>query len=104
MQFGQGSANFLVNSPQAVAQLVMTRLKLSVGEWFLDSSDGTPWIGDILGANTGPTRDAAIKSRILGTPGVTAITAYSGSVQGRAFTVTAQVQTLYGAAPISVTL
>ncbi len=36
--FGQGSKNFLVNSPQCVAQAVVSRLRLQLGEWFIDTS------------------------------------------------------------------
>jgi hypothetical protein len=104
MTFGAGSANFLINSPAAVAQCVRTRLLLFTGEWFLDVPDGTPWIGQIFGVGTAATRDQAIKSRILGTQGVTSILNYSGTAQGRRYTVTAQIQTIYGVATLTVTL
>lgn len=102
--FGQGSANFLSNSPQAVAQLVTTRLKLNVGEWFLDTTEGTPWTTEILGVRTQATRDAAIKRRILATPGVSSIDNYSSTVVGRQLTVSATLTTIYGATPFTVTL
>lgn len=104
MTFGSGGANFLVNSPAAVAQLVQTRLLLFSGEWFLDTLEGTPYATQILGVRTALTRDAAIKARILGTQSVTGITAYSSSVQGRAFRVQATIDTLYGQATIQAVL
>lgn len=104
MQFGQSQGNFLVNSPAAVAQLVRTRLLLSKGEWFLDVTDGTPWLGEILGLRTQATRDQAIKARILGAQGVTSIASYSSTLVGRAFTVQATINTLYGQTTISVPL
>lgn len=48
--FGQAQSNFYVNTPEAVAQAVKTRLLLIQGEWFLDVSEGTPYSAKILGA------------------------------------------------------
>lgn len=89
-------AQFLVNTSAAVAQAVATRLQLSAGEWFLDSREGLDW-SKILGVRTQGTRDLEVQQRILGTPGVTAITSYASDLTGRVFTVTATLQTLYGA-------
>lgn len=102
--FGQGSANFLVNSPAAVAQAVLTRLDLFQGEWFLDTTEGTPYGAQVLGEHTRATYDAAIRSRILGTQGVTGITSYASSVSGRDLTVTATIATAYGEVAISTSL
>ena len=41
--FGHGAADYHRDSPEAVAQAVLTRLKLHRGEWFLDRSEGTPY-------------------------------------------------------------
>ncbi|VXB25454.1 conserved hypothetical protein [Burkholderia sp. 8Y] len=101
--WGQGSANFLVDSPEAVAQLVLTRLKLSTGEWFLDTTEGTPYATEILGAGTASTRDLAIQERILETDGVTGIADYASVVNPttRAFTVAATIDTTYGQTTIT---
>jgi hypothetical protein len=101
--FGQGSANFLVDSPDAVAQLVLTRLKLSTGEWFLDKTDGTPYMTKILGMGTSGSRDLAIQERILETQGVTGIADYASTVDPvtRAFTVAAIIDTVYGQTTIT---
>lgn len=104
MTFGDGGANFLVNSPDAVAQLTGTRLRMNTGEWFLDVTDGMPWMTQVLGAHTGSTYDRAIRARILGTQGVGAIVSYSSAKAGRALSVTAAVETTYGAASIVVVL
>ena len=99
--FGSGSP-FLVDSPECVAQAVMTRLRLQAGEWFLDADEGTPYQGRILGHNTAPTRDVAIRARILDTPGVVQINAYASYVDtARRMTVAADVQTIYGPARLS---
>lgn len=102
-----GAAAFLINSPDAVAQAVLTRLNLSQGEWFIDITDGTPWLQDILGKRQqGRNPDAAIKQRILGTPGVNSLTAYASTYDGstRKLAVSATLDTIYGTATITGTL
>jgi hypothetical protein len=98
MTFGQGSANFLVNSPDAVAQSIVTRLKLLTGEWFLDVTSGTDYAGAVLGRGTQQTRDVEIKSRIVETEGVLSLDTYSSSLSSkRQFSVAGTVTTIYGA-------
>jgi hypothetical protein len=46
MQFGNGLANFAVDS-EATAQNVRTRLQLLLGEWFLDITAGVPYLQSI---------------------------------------------------------
>lgn len=96
---------YLTNIPAAVAQAILTRLKLWRGEWFLDTSDGTPYLTQILGERPGKNPDAAIKARITQTTGVTLLTAYSSKFDGntRTFTVTATVQSQYSTTPITIT-
>ncbi len=96
---------FLVNSPQTVAQAISTRLGLWRGQWFVDTSDGTPYLTGVFGARNGTDPDAAIQQRILGTPGVTSITQYSSVYDPteRTFTVGASVQTEYSVTPVPVT-
>ncbi len=101
-QFGPGSS-FLINTPQAVAQAILTRLRLIKGTWFLDTRVGFD-TQQILGYNTQSTRDLEIQRVITGTPGVNSITSYSSSVDGRSMTVTATVDTIYGTTTISEVL
>lgn len=97
---------FLENSPTCVAQAVQTRLNLWKGEFFVDTSDGTPYSEEVLGKRGQRVPEAAIKKRILGTPGVTAITAFSSQYDGdtRALLINANLDTLYGPASISTAL
>lgn len=100
--FGSDQADFYINSPDAVAQAVQTRLLLMTGEWFLDTTEGTPYSTDILGNNTKPLYDTAIRNRILGTQGVTKIVSYTSSVSAdRELTVNAIINTLYGEATVN---
>lgn len=100
--FGQGTPEFLVDTPDTVAQAVRTRLRLATGEWFLDTQEGTPYATEILGEGTQPLYDSAIKERVLDTQGVTSIDEYSSSLdQNRALSVTMTISTLYGQANIT---
>lgn len=96
----------LVNTPEAVGQAVYTRLKLWREEWFLDTTEGTPYNEEVLGKRDGRIPDAAIQQRILGTTGLTAITSYSSSYDGetRTLTVNAAIDTIYGPTTVTVTL
>lgn len=96
MTFGGRRADFLVNSPDVVAQALKTRLLLLTGEWFLDVTEGTPYGSEILGNNTRGTYDRAIRERILETPGVLQITDYTSVLQNRQLKVTATIDTVYG--------
>lgn len=104
--FGHSSGDFLDNSVEAVAQSILTRLRLFTGEWFLDITKGTPYSEQILGNNTWQVYDQAIKTRILGTQFVTRITDYASSFDPvtRALTVSAKVDTAFGSSPITITV
>lgn len=103
---GQNGANFLVDSPAAVAQAIQTRLKLIQGEWFLDQTAGTPYNTQILGAGTEATRDLAVQTVILETQGVTEIVDYASFLDPatRQFTAAATVNTQFGQTTITQVL
>lgn len=105
MTFGQGSANFLQDSPEAVAQVVNTRLGLLLAEWFLDTTDGTPWATEVLGKYTDATRNLAITDRILGSPGVVSLDAFSCTLDPntRRYGVAGTITTAYGSTEIEAT-
>lgn len=98
--FGLISGNFHKNTPEAVAQAVKTRLGLIQGEWFIDTSAGTPYNSQILGAGTVSRYDAAIQEVILETQGVRGIASYSSGVDPstRAATINCTIDTVYGQA------
>ena len=100
--FGSGLSNFLIDSPEAVAQAVQTRLKLWEGEWFLDTTEGTPYVGGILGKYTQGLADTLIKERILATAHVAGIASYSGVYDGNArnYAISATINTDFGDANI----
>ncbi|WP_429496620.1 hypothetical protein ACQUFY_06705 [Robbsia andropogonis] len=104
--FGNQQADFYRDQVEAVAQGVLTRLKLFAGEWFLDQTEGMPWSADVLGKYTAGTADVAIRTRILGTLGVTSIENYSSTVDRntRKLTVTVTINTQYGSTTVQETL
>ena len=101
--FGKGRENFWVDVPDAVGQAVLTRLKLEVGQWFLDHREGTPWNTQVLGKYTGDVRDPVIRDRILGTQGVSEILDYSSDLnrETREFSINAVIDTVYGRAVVT---
>ncbi len=103
--FGNQVADFYKDSPDAVGQAVLTRLRLGRGEWFLDKAEGTPW-DKVLGKYTSSTYDAAIRQRILGTQGVLEIAAYSSTLNSetRALSVNVTINTIYGTTTVQATL
>jgi hypothetical protein len=99
-----GNTRFLVNSPQCVAQAVLTRLRLWQGQWFLDSNIGVPYMQQVIGFGTAGVRDGAIQSAILNTPGVNQILSYASQLNGRALSIQATIDTIYGPTPITLSL
>lgn len=103
---GHGDADYLRNTPECVAQAVVTRLRLLAGEWFLDLAEGTPYAPAILGKHTRETYDFAIRRRVLETEGVTEIMEYESLFDGesRKLTVVIRINTLYGPAAVAEVL
>lgn len=97
-RFGHGAADFHINTPDAVGVLCVDRLHLWYGDWFLDTSDGTPYRERVLGRNTEATRDIVLRSRMVATPGVTEIGEYGAVLnrETRGFSVLAKLNTDFG--------
>lgn len=104
--FGGSANSFYRNDPQGVAQSVITRLRLWENEWFLDISEGTPYLGGVMGKYTIDDVDSIIKDRIINTEGVTEITSYQSSFNPdlRKFSVSVTISTAYGEAVINEVL
>lgn len=101
--FGRGDNTWLVNSPEAVAQAVKTRFLLWYGQWFLDTTAGTPWIQSVLGKQKPETYNLAIRQRLLETPGVKAIQAFDTTMDSatRRVVFTATIDTIYGTTTVT---
>jgi hypothetical protein len=98
MTFGNQQADFYRDIPEAPAQAVLTRLRLWLGEWFLDQTQGTPYTQAVLGMHTQNTVDPVMRSQILNTTGVTDIVSYESlrDPDNRKLTINATINTLYG--------
>ncbi len=100
--FGKGAANFFVDSPAVVRQSVETRLRLLQNEWYLDTSDGTPWLQEVLDKGHSQTYDLVIQTRILRTRGVRGISQYQSSLNTttRRLLIAALIDTIYSNEPV----
>lgn len=111
MTFGQGQLNFYQDNSEAVAQAVLTRLKLWTSEWFLDVTEGTPYQVGAFGKNTDKSVNPMIRERILNTessgliptPLVLSIDNYSSVLDRdtRKLNVEATINTIYGSTALS---
>lgn len=101
--FGFSRNDFLVNSPEVVAQAIMTRLQLWMGEWFADTSDGTGWSQSIVGKQSKNLHELMLRQRVLETPGVLNIEDFKSVLEPntRHLTVSMTVNTVFGEAYIN---
>lgn len=53
-----------------VAQSIRARLRMFLGESFVDITQGTPWFQSILGKSAQDVAEISIKQRMLTAPGV----------------------------------
>ena len=102
MVFGGNQAAFHRDVPEAVAQVVESRLQLWEGQWYLDLDEGTPYETQVLGKRTETLRDPALRARILDTPGVAEIARYDSVLNRdtRGFTVAATILTSFSRADL----
>ena len=88
-----------------IAQTVETRLRLFLGEYFRDTTDGTPWFESILGkGSTLSNKEAILRNRIVRTPGVIRLTSFSTDydLTTRRYSVSAGILTRYGITELTV--
>jgi hypothetical protein len=102
--FGNGQLDFWDNVPMAVGQAVQTGLMLWLGEWYLDTSQGTPYIQGVLGKQTQAIADGTIQNQIANTTGVVDISSYASefNTQQRTFSAQTSIDTIYGPTPVDI--
>jgi len=88
---------------EAIAQTIVTRLKLFLGEYFRDVTDGTPWFQQILGKPENLNAvEAILRNRIARTQGVVRLLSFAMQydLDARALSVQSRVLTTYGEADV----
>lgn len=82
-----------------ILQDILQRIRMFLGEWFLDNTQGIPYWTQILVKNPSQSKiNAIFQNVILGTPGVQILTTYSISINAatRVLTVSFTCQTTSG--------
>jgi hypothetical protein len=70
--FGKGRANYARRS-DAIKQSIVTRLRSFTEDWFLDTTEGSPWV-ELMGAKQTQKRILReVETRVLATDGVRSI-------------------------------
>ncbi len=76
----------LATGADAIAQHIRVRLRLCLGEWFLDERVGVPYFQEILGQRRTAARaaftDQVLREVVSTTPGVLALTEFSSTFVG----------------------
>lgn len=102
-EFGNNLKDFYIDSPQAVLQAVITRLKLWRNEWFVNLSEGVPYF-QILGKSDERTRNEIVRMTILNTEGVESINEFETNVNpiNRKLSISCSIITVYGPTVLKV--
>lgn len=103
--FGNSQNNFISNSPETVAQLVLTTLRLIQGEWYLDVTAGTPYFQGIIGKHSQDLADATLVAVISNVQGVVNIVNYQSTLdpETRQYSsVKGTINTVYGQTALNI--
>lgn len=95
-QFGRSKSGYL-QGHAAVKQLVVTRLRSFVNDWFLDTAAGIDWFRLCSGRNTEEQILREVRRVVLGTEGVLTIDFLSVTLDRatRAVSISIRVGTIY---------
>lgn len=97
--FGHGDDDFLYGL-DAMKQVIQTRLAAIYGEWWEGDPTAIPYYPDVLGVPaTGANKDAIdlmIIQRIMDTVGVNGVGNVTSSYDGRHYSFSCTVNTVYG--------
>ena len=79
----------IVTGLAAIRQELQIRYRLWLGEWFLNTAEGVPYLGNILGKGGDEARTRAIMVSVAtGTPGVDVVQSYGADYDGPTRTLT----------------
>lgn len=82
------SGDQFITGKNATAQMILHRLRLFLGEYFLDSTAGTPWFQSILGKNLQSVAEVNIKRQILSSTNVVSLTEFKFSIDAKTRVIT----------------
>lgn len=105
-----GGVNEFLSGVEAVAQAIITRIKLLKEEWWENLDEGTPlWqsiLGQVAGDKAKKTIDTILLKRIQNTKGVNSLESYDSTFdpQTRNYSFSAVVNTDYGTTTVSEVL
>ena len=89
-----------------IAQVVRTRLRLFLGEYFRDITDGTPWFQTVFRKKSSlSSKEATIRNRISRTVGVQRLTKFETDydIATRKYAVNVGILTTYGEEDLNIT-
>lgn len=89
----------LLNGPRRIAQQIKVTLLAFLGEWFLDTSFGVPYLDEVMVKNPRiGTLQAIFRAKIIDVPGVSRVRRLSFDLNRatRALSVTFEAETLEG--------
>lgn len=89
----------LATERDEIAQIVATRLRTFLGEWFLDVRIGVPWFSKILKKNPNPAEvEALLIQTIVESPGIVTLNTFELSLDNktRKLKVNFEAQSLAG--------
>jgi hypothetical protein len=101
--YGNGANDFLTDI-DAVAQIILTKLRFFQGEWWENSLAGVPMFQSILGQANGRNTSAIaaiLQNVILSVPYVTSISALSCTYNNRVLSFSCTVLTAFGTIQVS---
>jgi len=107
LHLGSRSSIAIATGADAVAQGILTRLRLFRGESYLNRQEGTPWFEEILSDQPDIRRiEVTLKERILDTPNVESLISFSIDFDSstRSLTVSFEADTVFGPVSVGTTL
>jgi len=104
MDLTDGNAT-LTSGSEATAQRISQRLKLFLGEWFLDLTRGVPYFQQILVKSPNPVVvDAVLKREIIADPAVLELQRFDVSLDTGLRLMTVDFKVLTDAGPVDLTV
>jgi len=84
----------LTTGREEITQVLRQRLRVFLGEWFLDTREGVDYFGEVLKKAPDPGQvDALFKNEILTSPGVIELIEFNLDVVGRKLALTFTART-----------